>query len=119
MVDEGKFYDGRQNWRDQKSPEEAASLADKDREEKPEEFLREIYKEAYNTHQWPEDRNAKLIAKHSAILVRILSDHHKIHKSIRMLTGAVCIFTLPLVIASFPDFIKSAVLFLNWLSKII
>jgi hypothetical protein len=83
---------------DYKPPDEAARLADLDSSRDAGEFLREIYKEAYNTNQRPEDRAAKLEAKHSALHLRILSDHHKIHKSIQRLTRWIVALTIILVI---------------------
>ncbi len=97
MADEDKLYDGRKYPRDHESEVKAAQLADKDLPANPDEFLREIYKEAYNTKQWPEDRDAKLMAKHSAILLRILSDHHDIHRTIKRLTWAIFLLTVVLV----------------------
>ena len=61
----------------EKTPSEAESLADIDIARNPNEFIREIYKEAYNNQQDGHDQVAKVLMKCSALIVKITEEQSK------------------------------------------
>jgi len=81
----------------EKTPEEACALADHDLPRDPKEFLREIYKEAYNAKQDPDARISKVLGKCSALFSRLSADQEKIAKKLVYLTWALVALTTVLL----------------------
>lgn len=88
----------------EKTVEEASKLADVDSRRDPKEFIREIYKEAYNNQQDGHDQVSKVLMKCSALFVRLTADLESVHRSIRrwtillfVPTAAVVVLTIALV----------------------
>ena len=92
----------------EKTPEEASGLADTDCSRDPKEFLREIYKEAYNNEQDGCDQISKVMMKVSALLIRISADHEEIHRSIRRWTVWLVALTIVLSFLTAGLFAKEA-----------
>lgn len=72
---------------------QAAEYADIDSARDPREFLREIYKEANNSEQPPDNRIAKLVMKCSALFVRLSADQEKLGRRLLFLTWVLIVLT--------------------------
>lgn len=86
----------------EKSITEAEALADSDFELPLRQFLKEIYKEAYNSQQQPDGRLAKVLMKCAAMTARVAHENDqsaKLMLSLAKWTLAVAILALAVSIS--------------------
>ena len=71
--------------------DQAAAYADFDSAREPQEFLREIYKEANNSQQDPDARISKVLGKCSALFVRLSADQQRAARKLEKLTWVLIV----------------------------